>query len=257
MVPRSTYAIEDTSDSAGDNGFVGPNYGGQNYDVEFLGVKQQGSRIYLAMVSGLRPDNGFERFGPGDIRLVVNGVTYGIEVGGGVGGGAGGMLTGGMEGSTVQARRQRFHERAQRCGATARGRADHGLHLEEQHVDHGPDRARDARAVPGWHLRRHGGLRIHAQYRDHAAFHHRGVLRDRIVRSNRLDRDRVGPRLWQRRAVGNERCQCAPSRTCSRCLRSGSPGWSCAAAVWPRNAKSRKSLSLGCSPASRATSPHT
>lgn len=99
-VPTLYYAIEDTSDTAGDNGFVGPNYGGQNYDVEFLGVKQQGSRIYLAMVSGLRPDNGFERFGPGDIRLVVNGITYGIEVGGGAGGGAGTALAAGAAGST-------------------------------------------------------------------------------------------------------------------------------------------------------------
>lgn len=96
------YAKEDTSDTAGDSGFVGPNYGGQNYDVEFLGVRQQGSRLYLAMVSGLRPDNGFERFGPGDIRIVVNGIAYGIEVGGGAGGGGGGVLTEGTEGSTYK-----------------------------------------------------------------------------------------------------------------------------------------------------------
>ena len=99
-VPLLYYAKEDTSDTAGDSGFVGPNYGGQNYDVEFLGVAQQGSRIYLALVSGLRPDNGFARFGPGDIRIIVNGIAYGLEVGGGAGGGPGGALTEGAAGST-------------------------------------------------------------------------------------------------------------------------------------------------------------
>jgi hypothetical protein len=99
-IPTLYYAIEDQSDTAGDGGFVGPNYGGQNYDVEFMGVAKQGTRIYIALVSGLRPDNGFPRFGPGDIRIVVGGTVFGIEVGGGAGGGAGGAITEGATGST-------------------------------------------------------------------------------------------------------------------------------------------------------------
>ncbi|MCC7485835.1 MAG: hypothetical protein IT529_12720 [Burkholderiales bacterium] len=99
-IPVLYHAAEDQSDTAGDGGFVGPNHGGQNYDFEFLGIALQGSRVHLAMVSGLRPDNGFPRFGPGDIRLEINGISYGIEVGGGPGGGPGGVLSEGDPGST-------------------------------------------------------------------------------------------------------------------------------------------------------------
>lgn len=99
-IPLLYYEVEDQSDTAGDGGYVGPNYGGQNYDVEFLGLAAQGSRLYLALVSGLRPDNGFSRFGPGDIRMVINGIVYGIEVGGGAGGGPGAAITEGADGST-------------------------------------------------------------------------------------------------------------------------------------------------------------
>jgi hypothetical protein len=80
---------EDSSDSAGDSGFVGPNYGGQNYDGEFLGVSIHNGYLYIAIVSGQRPDNGKARFGPGDIRIITQSnsgtTTYGLEVGGGVG----------------------------------------------------------------------------------------------------------------------------------------------------------------------------
>jgi hypothetical protein len=68
---------------------VGPHYGGQNYDGEFLGVSIHNGRLYIAIVSGQRPDNGVARFGPGDIRIITqhnSGTnTYGLEVGGGVG----------------------------------------------------------------------------------------------------------------------------------------------------------------------------
>ena len=75
--------------------------------------------IYVGIQSGLRPDNGGELFGPGDIRIVVHSQnsnnagdhTFGIEVGGGApcpsGGCTGGQggavdVTGGahVEGST-------------------------------------------------------------------------------------------------------------------------------------------------------------
>jgi hypothetical protein len=89
------FAVEDNDDHAGDSGYVGPNHGGQNYDVEFLGVAIDSARLYLAIVTGQRPDNGFTRFSPGDVRIVANnGHVYGIETGGGIGGAAGaGLLT--------------------------------------------------------------------------------------------------------------------------------------------------------------------
>lgn len=102
------FAREDQPDTAGDAYFLGPNYGGQNYDVEFMGLAFDATRLYLTIVSGQRPDNGLMRFSPGDIRIVAktgkNGsVTnvYGIEVGGGAGGAPGaGMQAEGGAGST-------------------------------------------------------------------------------------------------------------------------------------------------------------
>jgi hypothetical protein len=98
------FALEDQNDLAGDSGYVGPNHGGQNYDVEFMAVALSATRMYIAIVTGQRPDNGLARFSPGDIRIVGNdGKVYGIEVGGGPGGAPGaGLLTqdGGALGST-------------------------------------------------------------------------------------------------------------------------------------------------------------
>lgn len=88
--------VEDQNDNAGDSGYVGPNQGGQNYDAEFLGMAMQGSTLYIAIVTGQRPDNGLTRFGPGDIHLTIDGVEYGIEVGGG----NGAVVTEGAAGAT-------------------------------------------------------------------------------------------------------------------------------------------------------------
>jgi len=103
-VPGALYFAsvrEDTSDTAGDSFFLGPYYGGQNYDVEFMAVALSSTHMYLAIVTGQRPDNGLARYSPGDIRIVGNdGHIFGVEVGGGAGGGAGGMLTEGAAGST-------------------------------------------------------------------------------------------------------------------------------------------------------------
>ncbi|MGH8665747.1 MAG: PEP-CTERM sorting domain-containing protein [Burkholderiales bacterium] len=97
-------ALEDNNDLTGDSGVLGPHAGGQNYDVEFMGVAIDSNSLYIAIVTGQRPDNGFARFSPGDIRIVAdNGSVYGIEVGGGAGGVAlAGLLTedGGAAGST-------------------------------------------------------------------------------------------------------------------------------------------------------------
>jgi hypothetical protein len=91
--------VEDTSDWAGDAGYVGPNYGGQNYDAEFLGVAYSGSTVYIGIVTGQRPDNGLQRFAPGDIYIRTQSGVFGIEVGGGAGGGPGGAIGEGAAGS--------------------------------------------------------------------------------------------------------------------------------------------------------------
>lgn len=91
---------EDQNDFAGSGGYVGPNYGGQNYDAEFMGVALQGKTMFLAIVSGQRPDNGLSNYSPGDIYMTTPVGIVGIEVGGGAGGGAGGVVTEGDAGST-------------------------------------------------------------------------------------------------------------------------------------------------------------
>jgi hypothetical protein len=93
---------EDTDDLAGDGGFVGPLYGGQNYDGEFLAARLDGTRLSIVVVSGQRPDNGLARFGPGDIRIVTSAGTFGIEVGGGAGGGSGTQIVQGALGATYR-----------------------------------------------------------------------------------------------------------------------------------------------------------
>ncbi|RJG01904.1 PEP-CTERM sorting domain-containing protein [Noviherbaspirillum sedimenti] len=80
------YAIEDTNDTKNDY-YLGPHYGGQNYDVEFMAVAYQAGKIFLTIATGQRPDNGAQYYSPGDIRIVDNNnKVYGIEVGGGAGG---------------------------------------------------------------------------------------------------------------------------------------------------------------------------
>lgn len=96
------YMIEDSKDRAGDDGILGPNQGGQNYDAEFLGVGVEGKFLKIAILTGQRPDNGVTKFAPGDIRIVTADGVYGIEVGGGVysGTASAGQITEGMQGTT-------------------------------------------------------------------------------------------------------------------------------------------------------------
>src|SRR3569832_2557113 len=94
------YHRDDQSDSAGDGGYLGPHYGGQNYDAEFMGGALQDSMLYVAIVTGQRPDNGRERYSPGDILIVTSNGLFGIEVGGGKGGNNGSAITEGADGST-------------------------------------------------------------------------------------------------------------------------------------------------------------
>ena len=90
---------EDQEDNS-NNHYLGPNYGGQNYDAVFIGMAMQGSIMYLAIVTGQRPDNGLSTYSPGDIYMTTPLGIVGIEVGGGPGGGAGGAIAEGAEGST-------------------------------------------------------------------------------------------------------------------------------------------------------------
>ncbi len=98
------YFIEDSDDTTNDL-YLGPNYGGQNYDGEYMGVLTQGNTLYLSILTGQRPDNGFTSGGlglysPGDIRIETSLGTFGIEVGGGAVGGDGSALTEGATGTT-------------------------------------------------------------------------------------------------------------------------------------------------------------
>jgi len=74
---------DDLAGNAGNGVFLGPNFGGQNYDAEFLGVGSDATKLYIVIVTGQRPDNGATNFSPGDIRIVTSTAVFGIEVGGG------------------------------------------------------------------------------------------------------------------------------------------------------------------------------
>lgn len=99
------YMEEDTDDTT-NNLYLGPYWGGQNYDGEFFGAAVQDNTLFLAILTGQRPDNGFDAYGrglysPGDIRISTDMGSYGIEVGGGpVGDAPGAAITEGASGST-------------------------------------------------------------------------------------------------------------------------------------------------------------
>jgi hypothetical protein len=93
-------AVEDQDDLAGDDGFLGPYWGGQNYDAEALAAAVQGANLFIAIVSGQRPDNGLTRYAPADIQITTDAAVYRIEVGGGVGGGSGGAIVENAAGTT-------------------------------------------------------------------------------------------------------------------------------------------------------------
>ncbi|MBX9791500.1 MAG: PEP-CTERM sorting domain-containing protein [Pirellulales bacterium] len=101
-------AVQDTNDSWGTSKFLGPGRGGQDFDVELLAAVVQGGNLYVAMVSGQRPDNGFTAYGPGDFVFNTSGGIYGLEVGGGKGGGSGTAITEGAAGSIYSLDSQGF-----------------------------------------------------------------------------------------------------------------------------------------------------
>ena len=77
------FQAEDQDDTAGGGGYLGPYYGGQDYDAEFLGASLSGGKtLSILVVSGQRPDNGLSNYSPGDIRISTSVGVFGIEVGG-------------------------------------------------------------------------------------------------------------------------------------------------------------------------------
>lgn len=80
-----SYFREDLNDIVNDGEPLGPNLGGQRYDAEFMGIGTDGANLVIAIVTGQRRDNGFDKFSPGDIRITTNQGLFGIEVGGGAG----------------------------------------------------------------------------------------------------------------------------------------------------------------------------
>jgi hypothetical protein len=75
-----TYWVEDDPDHWGDGGPVGPGYGGQNYDAEAICAALDDSWLYFAVASGARPDNGWERYEPGDIMITNSaGTMFALE----------------------------------------------------------------------------------------------------------------------------------------------------------------------------------
>lgn len=83
------FRCEDTNDNS-NNYQVTPYWGGQDYDVEFLGMAQHNNTLFFGIATGQRPDNGAALYSPGDLFLTVNGVQYVIEMGGGIAGAVGG-----------------------------------------------------------------------------------------------------------------------------------------------------------------------
>jgi len=74
-------------DRVGSGGSVGPNHGGQPFDVELIGAIISGSNLRIGIISGQRIPGSFSSaFEPGDIMITTaDGRVYGIEVGAGGG----------------------------------------------------------------------------------------------------------------------------------------------------------------------------
>jgi hypothetical protein len=71
-----SYWIED---GVGPNGFVGPGYGGQTFDIEALYAKVEGANLYFAASVGGMPPTGASGFTLGDIGLRFgNSYNFGI-----------------------------------------------------------------------------------------------------------------------------------------------------------------------------------
>lgn len=65
-----------TEDWVGSGGYVGPGYGGQSFDVEYLALYMDGSDLYFALKTGFNVTSGVLNGGylykPGDFAIDVN-----------------------------------------------------------------------------------------------------------------------------------------------------------------------------------------
>lgn len=95
--------VQDVNDFAGHSTYIGPNFGGQDYNAELLAVAMNGSTVSLLLITGQRPDNGERNYSPGDIRIETSAGRFGIEVGGGLygGGDAGGLIETKSDGTLI------------------------------------------------------------------------------------------------------------------------------------------------------------
>ena len=63
------YAAED---GVGNGGYVGPGYGGQAFDVEYLGLCITGNTVHFGLQTGFDVVNGAQGFDPGDFVIDAN-----------------------------------------------------------------------------------------------------------------------------------------------------------------------------------------
>ena len=92
--------VHDHNDNGGLNAPLDVYSGGQKFDAEMLAAAVQGGKLFIAISTGQRPDNGFTNYAPGDIKIDTSGGVYGVEVGGGMGGGSGSAITDWRPGSS-------------------------------------------------------------------------------------------------------------------------------------------------------------
>jgi len=70
-----------SEDGVGTGGFVGPGWGGQDFDVEYLGLKVTGNTVYFGLQTGFDLNDGEVVYGgatyyAGDIAINVDGDSF-------------------------------------------------------------------------------------------------------------------------------------------------------------------------------------
>lgn len=73
------YSVEDSNDGSA-SGYVGPGYGGQDYDAEAAYLYVDDTYLWGAVISGQRWDNSFSRFGPGDLFITTGSPGLGFVI---------------------------------------------------------------------------------------------------------------------------------------------------------------------------------
>lgn len=75
------WSLLDADDSVGGSGFVGPGWGGQKFDAEYLFYKQEGNLLSIGLQTGFDLSDGNQWYGnhqyfAGDLALSFNGGGY-------------------------------------------------------------------------------------------------------------------------------------------------------------------------------------